>query len=176
MRLMDFNAKVENNQVKLTWNTASESNSKQFDVERSRDGRHFTKISSVNAKGNSNSQQHYTDLDANPFRGASYYRLKQMDINGGFIYSPIERVNIFAKGIEIFPNPVTGSEININFLDDIKGRVDLRVYDVNGKIRMSRTNSINSNNLVLRHNLTPGIYIVKIRTDEQEFSKKIVIK
>jgi concanavalin A-like lectin/glucanase superfamily protein/type IX secretion system substrate protein/calcineurin-like phosphoesterase family protein len=176
VRLMDFNAKVENNQVKLTWNTASESNSKQFDVERSRDGKQFTKISSVNAKGNSNSQQHYTDLDVSPFRGVSYYRLKQMDLNGGFIYSPIERVNIFAKGIEIFPNPVTGSEININFLDDIKGRIDLKVYDVNGKIRMSRTSSINSNNLVLRHNLTPGIYIVKIRTDEQEFSKKIVIK
>ena len=176
VRLLDFNATVENNQVKLKWNTASENNSKQFDIERSRDGKHFARISTVNAKGTSNTIAHYNDVDVSPFRGTSYYRLKQIDINGGFIYSPIERVNLYAKGIEVYPNPVTGSEININFLEETKGTLEVKVFDVNGKLRMTRRSSVNNNNMVLRHNLTPGIYIVKIRTDEQEFSKKIVIK
>ena len=176
IKLLDFNATVENNQVKLKWNTASETNSKQFDIERSRDGKNFTRVSTVKAKGNSNSIEHYNDIDAAPFRGTSYYRLKQLDINGRFVYSPIERVNLYAKGIEVYPNPVTGSEININFLEETKGTLEVNVFDVNGKLRMTRRSSVNNNNMVLRHILTPGIYIVKIRTDEQEFSKKIVIK
>ena len=176
IRLIDFNATVENNQVKLKWNTASETNSKQFDIERSKDGKNFTRVSTVKAKGNSNSIEHYNDVDAVPFRGTSYYRLKQLDINGRFIYSPIERVNLYTKGIEVYPNPVTGSEININFLEEIKGTLEVNVFDVNGKLRITRRSSVNNNNMVLRHNLTPGIYIVKIRTNEQEFNKKIVIK
>ena len=67
--------------VRLAWATATERNSARFEVERSPDGRGFTRIGTVAAAGSSRRPRTYELLDAQLPVGAArlYYRLKQVD-------------------------------------------------------------------------------------------------
>ena len=93
-------------EVKLEWATASEINNKGFEVEVSENGLSYQKIAFVEGKGNSTTVNSYQLAVSNP--NESYYRLKQMDFDGKFSYSPI----VFVEGMEtlnVYPNPNNGA-------------------------------------------------------------------
>ena len=96
-------------EMKLQWITAGELNTKDFEVEWSDDGLHFNKIAKLPAAGNSTHDLHYSYLHKLPIDGNNYYRLKMIDIDGRFTYSPVIKINIALTEtkIVIFPNPVT---------------------------------------------------------------------
>ncbi len=98
----------EEENVVIKWETASETNSDYFDVERSADGIHFEKLTRVTAMGNSTTSNLYSELDESPLMGTSYYRLKQVDFDSSYTYSSIESVHLNNKqvsGINVYPNP-----------------------------------------------------------------------
>lgn len=77
----------------LSWNTSTETQNKEFVVERSTDGTAFITIGTVKAKGNSSVTQSYSFLDISADRGATAYRLKQINIDGTFITSATVSIN-----------------------------------------------------------------------------------
>lgn len=104
---ISFNAKAVNKKVALDWITAHEINTDHFDIERSVDGMHFSKIGNVPSSQNSSAESDYTFTDDNPINGISYYRLKQVDIDGHFTYSIIISVKINTQlSVQIIGNPV----------------------------------------------------------------------
>jgi hypothetical protein len=78
--------------VKLDWQTSTESNSSHFIVERSADGAEWEAIGTVKAAGNSTQSMNYTFEDGLPISGKSMYRLQQMDLDGSFRLSGTETV------------------------------------------------------------------------------------
>ncbi len=103
-----FTAKPVGSDVALNWATASETNNDHFNIERSVDGSLFEYVSTVKANGTGNSiiTQLYNGVDAKPYTGTSYYRLKQFDKNGAFKYSGIAEVNFTKKSyVSVYPNP-----------------------------------------------------------------------
>lgn len=108
--LLNFSASVKHDAattVNLIWSTADEINTKQFDVERSADGRAFTAIATVNAK-NAAAENNYFYTDTKPFENTSYYRLKMIDKDGKFTYSHVVKVIADKlKGLNISPNPAS---------------------------------------------------------------------
>ena len=103
---LDFVAIPKGKQVHCQWATASETNTAYFEVERSLDGMSFEGVVRTNAAGNSQQVQEYEAFDKKPLLGASYYRIKQVDIDGSFSYSP--QVNVFfsqESRLSVFPNP-----------------------------------------------------------------------
>lgn len=109
VELLAFTAQRHGKQVDLNWATASEKNSRSFDVERSADGQQFTAILSKAGQGTSSTRTNYTAADRQPLPGLSYYRLKQIDLDGTFAYSPV--VSVQSDGaveIGIYPNPTAG--------------------------------------------------------------------
>lgn len=122
IELISFDAIMNEKNVDITWTTASEINNDYYTIEKSKDGIHFETLSVIDAAGNSSFLINYKDIDANPFDGISYYRLKQTDLNGTFTYSKIVAVNysLSDDGLSIFPNPTDG-EININ-IKDLEGK------------------------------------------------------
>jgi hypothetical protein len=90
-------------QVRLEWATASEINNKGFEVEMSQDGLAYEKIAFVEGKGNSTTIQPYSHTTIQPYD--SYYRLKQVDFDGKFSYSPIVFVEGLAGEVKVYPNP-----------------------------------------------------------------------
>ena len=140
--LTRFQVQKQNEKALVSWQTAHEENSKLFEVERSLNGTTFTTIGSVAAKGNSTSLTSYTFVDASPWQGKNYYRLRQVDNDATFTYSPI-RTLLFTKESKtiIYPNPaVTLIQIQ---LPAVYSTVQLQIVNSEGRLmkKMTVTNS-----------------------------------
>lgn len=111
--LISFKGNTTLNGNVLFWATSSENNSKHFDVEKSHNGQAFSKISTVNAAGTSNSIRNYTYTDKAPQAGNNFYRLKMVDLDGSFKYSGIVKLNNSDKltsfSIQNNPTPANGT-------------------------------------------------------------------
>ena len=105
--LLSFEVVPRNNDALLKWTTGEEINNAGFEIEKSIDGEVFYKIGFVPGANNSRNRReyHYTDQQ---FVQSSYYRLKQMDFDGEFEYSPIRLLTATTQPDDfvIFPNPV----------------------------------------------------------------------
>ncbi|WP_162550347.1 T9SS type A sorting domain-containing protein [Hymenobacter nivis] len=109
VELVSFTAQLRNKQVNLNWVTASEKNSRSFDVQRSSNGQTFATVLTKSAQGNSSARTTYDAVDRQPLPGLSYYRLKQIDNDGTVAYSPVVSVQSDgAVDISIYPNPTSG--------------------------------------------------------------------
>ncbi|WP_152981476.1 beta strand repeat-containing protein [Hymenobacter sp. AT01-02] len=105
--LVSFDAKLRSNQVAITWKTASELNNKSFEVQRSSDAKAFETILSREGKGTTNTATSYNAIDTKPLAGTSYYRLKQIDVDGTTHYTaPVAVTNINGVEAVMYPNPV----------------------------------------------------------------------
>lgn len=108
VNLLAFEAQFQNINlnVNLHWATASEQNNSHFSLERSTDSRIFSEIATIPGGGTTDGPRTYTYTDRNPAPGVNYYRLKQVDYDGTFSYSPIISVNNRERGnLQVYPSP-----------------------------------------------------------------------
>ena len=94
----------------LSWATAQEENNSHFDVERSADGRTFQAIGRVAASGRSGPGS-YELADPTPLTARAYYRLRQVDRDGAFAFSPVTSVSPADREpaqLAVYPNPSPG--------------------------------------------------------------------
>ncbi|SDC99673.1 hypothetical protein SAMN04488104_101197 [Algoriphagus faecimaris] len=105
--------------------TLKERDNSHFEVERSIDGtKSFQKIGTVSGTGWSDNLSNYLFIDSNlPIGGGNvFYRIKQVDFSGAFIYSEVFANRIpgvgFTKGVwRAYPNPSIGNELKLGLLD-----------------------------------------------------------
>ena len=171
IELKSFTAKESNGRGLLNWSTVSETNNAGFDVEKSLDGVQFEKIGFVKGLGTTNLVQNYTFTDNN-LTQTTYYRLKQLDNDDKFQYSPI--VSILSKGekktFKAYPNPV-GAELTIEA--NIGGEAQLDILDVTGKVVLSQ--SINNGIVnISTQSLVRGTYFARILTESEILVQKII--
>ncbi|MBD1398737.1 T9SS type A sorting domain-containing protein [Pontibacter sp. JH31] len=93
VELTKFTARATGNAVELNWTTASEQNSRHFEIERSTDGRQYQTAGIVASQGTTSLITHYAFRDENPLPGVSYYRLKQVDEDMTYAYSKVITVS-----------------------------------------------------------------------------------
>lgn len=106
--LIDFNALKEEESVQLTWSTSSESNSENFEIERSTEGKIWKKIGVVNASGESGEIVSYSFIDNAPANGENLYRLKSVDFDKTYAYSRIISMMFETESFfTIYPNPAS---------------------------------------------------------------------
>lgn len=82
IELLAFDATAADDRVRLRWSTATESSNAWFIVERSTDALRFEPIATLPGAGDSFIRRDYVFDDVLPHRGASYYRLRQIDTDG----------------------------------------------------------------------------------------------
>ena len=136
--LISWKASVQNDQVVLEWQTASEHNSASFIVERSTNGDNFERISILQAAGNGDQLIAYTHTDRNAQAGTVYYRLKLIDLDGKYVYSSIISVTIrpaAAFSMKVFPNPLTSQEeLHIWLTGNANQRYLVEALDIQGRL------------------------------------------
>jgi hypothetical protein len=137
--LVSFNAAYNDGNVNLNWQTASEINNDYFDIQRSINGSEWVSIGKVEGHGNSYVTHNYTDIDnleGTIPSGTIYYRLKQVDFNGKYIYSEIRSVNLnnnqLNEVVNIYPNP-TEHILNVTWMNSTGDVSILKITDMTGK-------------------------------------------
>ena len=173
--LINFQGHLNNNQILLNWSTASEHNSKNFDIEKSTDGSHYYLVGSQAGAGNSTSQKNYSLTDKQVSE-LNYYRLKMVDIDGNFLYSqtilikdPGARQNVW-----VLNNP---------FNTDIKLRFAKSVHLIQCNLVNASGANVNQKNVAdaievtmdLKDiHLAPGVYFLRMNVDGQLFVRKLI--
>jgi hypothetical protein len=161
--LVSFTAQAQpDHTVLLSWKTASELNNKAYLIERSKDLRNFESIGQVSdVGGTSNQSNAYLFIDTNPYQGTSYYRLRQVDLDGSSQTYPARSV-IINGNYGVYPNPVVGQQFTLNL--DEPYSVVLRLYSVNGREISLIHSASSAASTVVRPGslLTPGIYLLTV--------------
>jgi len=109
VELLHFTAEPAGDEVALDWATASEVGHAAFVIERSGDGKVFDYLAKIEGDGQDRyEEKQYQHMDQRPLAGTSYYRLKQIDLDGTVTYSDI--VSVTMEGVKggdvtLFPNP-----------------------------------------------------------------------
>ena len=152
----------------LNWKTGSELNSEYFAVERSEDGESFYEIGKVKAAGFSSSFEYYDFVDEDFKNKLSYYRLRQVDINGGYkVYPAITIISpeqVF-RNVKIYPNPSNG-EIKIGNLPTGE-QVEIKLTNAVGKlVNVLHFESDGGGELPINISGYPnGIYFIRIKSN-----------
>jgi len=127
-----FNASCVSGQVNINWETAQQSNTKVFDVERSGNGSQWQVIGSVPAAGNSSVENSYSFTDGNPLPGNNEYRIAEYDLNGQVNYTRVISTSCGMSGtFTVWPNPVI-STILVTLSSVNGAKAEMRLYDARG--------------------------------------------
>jgi hypothetical protein len=185
IELLSFNAKLRADKlVDLSWVTASEKNNDYFTLEKTKDGSVFETVAIVDGAGDSHSRMMYTQMDNSPYSGISYYRLKQTDYDGKYVYSGlvmIENTNEESNHLNVFPNPSTDGTINMNIQGDLSEQVTIQLIDLLGKVVCSKTTTLTHDGITTitmdqLPSMVPGIYHVVAAKNSRQYTGKVMIQ
>ena len=160
--LLSFDAVKNGSKVELLWKTSSELNNDYFTIEKSIDGQEWAEVGIQKGAGNSNVLLSYSMTDYTPFKGISYYRLKQTDFDGSATYSVIRRIQLLEHGvIRIYPNPtknsivIEGADVNYE---------NILILNVLGQevIRKVPKSNQDKNVFLDMSLLSNGVYIISV--------------
>lgn len=158
--------KLNDQQVNLNWSTASETNNDHFVIEKKigEEGT-YEEIGTVNGAGTTSVPTHYQYLDRSPMGQDNYYRLRQVNLNGGIAYSDEIKISFDLSSLPVvtaFPNPVTSSTtLRVN--GSLEGTYAYQVNDLSGKMLKRGTISPEDRGEVTLDltDLAEGIYILR---------------
>jgi hypothetical protein len=158
LQLLGFNGSKKAGFNNLQWQTSSEINTKQFELEASSNGIQFTKIATINAAGSGDNNYSYNDNAV--YSGKVYYRLKIADDNLRFTYSQVIWINsLQSTVISIYPNPAT-DVVNINIGSSKLLKTNAVLFDAAGKLLQHIF--ITANQLQINVQALPkGVYTLK---------------
>jgi Secretion system C-terminal sorting domain len=173
--LVRFSADALDDEVVLDWATASEENNAYFLVEHSTDGQNFIPIGEVKGHGTTTVFQQYNYIDTDPFYGANYYRLKQVDLDGAFEYSQVvvAQIRLQEDQFKLFPNPgYTRDVLTLRWSEDLsKEKLEVAIMDALGRqIYRQQVFDGGSRETTIRCaevNMDAGIYFLQLSTDKQ---------
>jgi hypothetical protein len=194
VELASFSVNVNDDNVESNWTTATETNNKGFEVQRSKDGE-FESIGFVEGHGTTTETQVYSFIDKNVVKGKYHYRLKQIDHDGTFEYSNVVKVEVLSPSKfsleQNYPNPFNPSTKIKYTIPNVETHRDaslqivtLKVFDVLGNEVATLVNEeksagtyeveFNSRSGEVR-NLTSGIYFYKLQTGSLVETKKMIL-
>jgi hypothetical protein len=188
VKLTNFNIFKKDNKVLVSWSTSEEIDNAYFEIERSHDGFSFETIHKIEGKINSSfiTKYSYFDEEVNVLLPI-YYRLKQVDIDGKFDYSPliVVSLNDIDKGIAVYPNPIEEDEgivLHIKFRTVESGEnAFVSLLDATGKeIQNYTIENIQTGGIYAVKDgdfkLPRGVYFIKVKTLNQIYNSKLIVK
>lgn len=183
VKFTSFNAVKKNDNAALNWAVENETVSvDHYEIERSLNGTTFNKINSFLKSNNLNNGNTYNYLDQNistlKSNGIIYYRIKQIDIDGRFVYSEIRKVKTseMSSFIAVYPNPVKDiTSLQIDTQTNMQVQFSLLSND--GRMIQKNTiqavKGINMENISMK-NFAAGNYLLKVEMGNNVQTLKII--
>lgn len=180
--LISFTGQKENEDVLLSWKTASEVNNDFFEVMVSADGNTFEPLGIVKGSGNSSKENTYGFMHENGFINYSnnevlYYKLAQHDFDGKVNFTNTIRVDNTYENEEYFrvlPNPNAGkfTLVSNRLIDHSKG---LKLVNGVGEVVWQMNEAITTETIQFELSLPTGIYFLQAEVDDKTIHTKIII-
>jgi trimeric autotransporter adhesin len=179
--LLSLSASTEQKNVVLRWVTGTEINNRGWDVERLISGTsEWQKIAFVQGAGNSTTKHDYSFTDKNAGTGTIQYRIKQVDFDGAYKYSPVVRVklnNTNTSGLTIYPNPVI-DKTSVAFSLAEQANIQMFIYNSSGqRVKAIFSETLNAGNyyrFVEINDLPEGFYTLQVLTNGVASSYKLI--
>ncbi|MEM6338009.1 MAG: T9SS type A sorting domain-containing protein, partial [Bacteroidota bacterium] len=182
VELISFEALAGPDSIELSWSTATETNNAGFAVETSRGG-DWQEIAWVNGFGTTLEAQNYRHTVVNLAPGRHQFRLRQVDFDGAFEYSPVVEATISVPGThalsEAYPNPfnpqarfeltvATEQAVTVT-LHDALGRTVRTLYT--GVVAANATQSV----LIDGSELPSGLYVYRAAGERFAESRTVLL-
>jgi hypothetical protein len=170
VKLESFTIKKDNKGfATLTWITSAEVNSSRFEIERSITPLlNWEHVAEVAASGNTSGTREYHFV-ASLIQGVNQFRLKQIDIDGKFSYSPVVSISHNAD------NNVTVHYDQSTHLLLLKRSgnepVNISVFDVSGHMVYKGT----ATSQIKFEPASAGVYVVNVVNHHSRVAKKILV-
>lgn len=169
--LTGFSTKGSNCNATLGWSTANESNTSHFEIEQGFDGINYRYVKSEPAQGDGPGKSYSASVDQ-PVSKA-WYRLKMVDRDGRFKYSPVRLLETSctaAETMKIYPHPATAATpVFVELVSGLAKSVQIQIMNSSGTIVRTipaqlvvGTNRIELN----KQGLLAGTYIVRMISKE----------
>lgn len=183
VELADFSAMVDGDATVLTWETLSETGNAGFAVEFKTDAADWSEIGFVEGLGTSATGKTYIYKTDRLEAGTYSFRLKQVDLDGSFVYSPTVEVVIEVGDTYVltdaYPNPFNPST-TIGFAVSNAQEVSVNVYNLVGKhiatlfdgpVQANESKSV----VFEATNLPSGIYLYRIAGEDFSTTRQVVL-
>ncbi len=188
VELSSFTAEVENNDVNLNWQTATETNNKGFEIKRSNSkseikNQEWEAIGFVNGHGTSTEKNNYSFVDKNLQPGRYSYKLIQVDYDGTRNESKIINIDINSQPSDFslkqnYPNPFNPST-TIEYSIPKSSEVKLKIYNTLGEEIKTLVNSFKQAgkykvNLDLSK-FSSGVYFYRLKAGSYNQTRKMIL-
>jgi hypothetical protein len=186
VEMAGFEATADEDKVRLTWTTASETGNAGFRVQRrvaeeNGEGT-WEQIGEVEGAGTTTEATSYRFSDTNlPYRADRLeYRLKQVDMDGSASYTDPVSVERGVGEVELwktFPNPAR-RQATVQFAVPERQEVTLQLYDVLGReVRTLLSDEVDGRQeqQVDLSDLSSGTYFLRLHAQEKTETQRLVI-
>jgi len=183
VELAFFNVSVKKGAVITEWITEGESNNYGFYLERSSNQKEFVEIGFIKGNGTTLNPHVYTFSDLNISSGTYYYRLKQVDFDGGVQYSATIKVSVNAFPYKLilhqnYPNPFN-SFSEISYFIPVTADIKINLYDCLGKRLMTLFDGQQSQGYhkakLDGNELPTGVYLYELRVNNVSERRKCLL-
>lgn len=182
VELTSFTANVNNGVVVLNWETATEINNQGFEIERRTETSEYRTIGFVEGNGTISEPRSYTFTDLNAENGINYYRLKQVDFNGTYEYSPEVELDVTGPLTfdlaQNYPNPFNPST-SIKYSIPESGNIRLSVFNIVGEevaVLANGFSQAGSFEVTFdASKLSSGVYLYKLQSANSVQTKKMML-
>ena len=168
----DIKAALKEKNVVIDWTMNGEFNLVQYEIERSLDGTNFSAEGTVLSNGDTTAQVNYNWTDLAPLPGNYTYRVKAVTKNGVAVYSNSVTIKIVnnKQGMYVFPNPVTGNNVQLQMNEITEGTYNAKLTSLSGELI---TNAViqykggaATQTIGLPSQTAAGIYLLQISDDK----------
>jgi photosystem II stability/assembly factor-like uncharacterized protein len=181
VEMHSFSASAVNDEIILSWQTATETNNKGFEVEQLINSL-WENIGFVNGRGTTTEPYRYNFSVKVKESGIYKFRLKQIDYDGSWVYTSAVEVNTEMPSVytleQNFPNPFNPSTA-ITFAIGSKERVSIIIYDILGnfiKEVINEDKEAGNHTIYLNaSDLSSGVYIYRLNAGSYTSARKMML-
>lgn len=179
--LQRFDAVYNNGMVSVNWSTGMEKDLSHFVIERSSNGSDYQEVGMLFTEGNTDMRREYSfpDRIGTGHSGVLYYRLRMVDMDGRFQYSPVRLIRIGEAQEQVklltYPNPVV-NELRVTIPAAWQNQdVSFAIINSNGQVvKQVRNSRAGQTETINVQDITAGVYFVRVTAGSASAIQRIV--
>ena len=166
--------------VTINWKVENETSIQLYTIERSAEGRNFNSIITTGPTANNGGSSSYSKIDLGALSADNFYRIKALSLGGRIQYSPVVKVAPLKSepGINVYPNPVTGKIMQLQFIDQPAGKYNVVLIYSNGMQQQLSILQVNAGQATypveFPQLLASGIYQLRITGPDNMTTQKTI--